>query len=144
MTNYELAVILPGTFNDEQTKDFTQKLSEEIKSAGAEFKKTSEPSNKRLAYAIKKVRNGIYINIYFSANPEIIKQLDKNLKLITELIRFQITKVKPIKDIKRKERKIKTENIIINEKEKHNNTNEENKKVSMDDLNKKLDEILGE
>jgi small subunit ribosomal protein S6 len=143
MTNYELSVILPGTLTEEQVKEAEQKVIQTIKDLGGNVRSTNEASHKRLAYAIKKIRNGIYINVYFDLAAEAVKQLDKNLKLMPEVVRFQISKpqratiVKPRRSIAKKE-------IISEGKIATHATGEDAKKMSMEDLDKKLEEILGE
>jgi small subunit ribosomal protein S6 len=143
MTNYELSVILSGTMAEEAVKEAGQKVIQTIKDLGGEIKSTNEPSHKRLAYAIKKIRNGIYINVYFDLAPAATKQLDKNLKLMPEVVRFQIAK--PPRATIRKVRRPAIKNEVRNEEKNiTHNHGEEAKKMSMEDLDKKLDEILGE
>jgi len=143
MTNYELSVILPGTMTEEQVKEAEQKVIQTVKDLGGEIRSTNEASHKRLAYAIKKIRNGIYINVYFDLAEEAVKQLDKNLKLLAEVVRFQIVKPKRA-TISKPRRTVTKKEVIGEEKVMPHAHSEEAKKMSMEDLDKKLDEILGE
>ncbi|MDD5290125.1 MAG: 30S ribosomal protein S6 [Patescibacteria group bacterium] len=143
MTNYELSVILPGTLSEDLVKEAGVKIGETIKGLGGEIKRADEPSHKRLAYAIKKIRNGIYLNFYLEMNPAMVLDLEKKLKLISEVVRYQVSKPKrapvasPRRSIFKKETATTTE-------EYKTTTHAEAKKMSMEDLDKKLDEILGE
>lgn len=142
MTKYELSVILPGTLSEDLVKEAGVKIGETIKDLGGEIKRVDEASHKRLAYAIKKIRNGIYLNFYLEMNPAAVLDLEKKLKLISEVVRYQVSKPKraPVQTKRRPIVKKETMTIDGGQESAHG----EAKKMSMEDLDKKLDEILGE
>jgi small subunit ribosomal protein S6 len=149
---YELNIIIPGTLLDEQVKEVQEKIVAAIKNLGGEIKETNELSRKRLAFVIKKVRNGIYLDLLLNLEETKTRDLDRALKFIPEVIRFQLAKTAknysfftPKREyFPRRERTAeKTESVVTplsNPKE----AEAAHPKVSMEELDKKLDEILNE
>ncbi|MNC21005.1 30S ribosomal protein S6 [compost metagenome] len=45
---------------------------------------------RRLAYEINKMRDGFYVLVHFSAEPAVVSELDRVLKISDEVIRFLI------------------------------------------------------
>jgi small subunit ribosomal protein S6 len=43
--------------------------------------KVEEVGKKKLAYEIKKNAEGIYVEFYFEAEPELIKELERNYRI---------------------------------------------------------------
>jgi small subunit ribosomal protein S6 len=43
---------------------------------------------RRLAYAIKKHREGVYIQMNFQGTPDLIGEMEKNMRISDEIIRF--------------------------------------------------------
>lgn len=145
---YNLTAIVPGTLTDEQIKEIQEKVVAAIKNLNGEVKETAEAARKRLAFVIKKNRNGVYLDLLIELADGAVMELEKNLKLMPEVLRAQIEKVRtdftlfpkkpehifrPSNKEEQKERLLAVEPSV-----------EADKKISMEDLDKKLDEILGE
>ena len=50
--------------------------------------KVEELGKKRLAYEVKKNKEGYYVVINFEANPELISELERNYRIMDEVIKF--------------------------------------------------------
>ncbi|MNV66532.1 30S ribosomal protein S6 [compost metagenome] len=46
---------------------------------------------KRLAYEIKKFRDGVYVLVNFTAEPAVVAELERIMKISDEVIRYLIT-----------------------------------------------------
>uniref|UniRef100_UPI0028117768 30S ribosomal protein S6 n=1 Tax=Paenibacillus sp. TaxID=58172 RepID=UPI0028117768 len=57
---------------------------------GGEVTKTNVMGKRRLAYEINKNRDGIYVLVNFTATPEVVKELDRVMRITDEVIRFMI------------------------------------------------------
>lgn len=52
------------------------------------LKKLKNLVKKRLAYEVKKNKEGYYVVINFEANPELISELERNYRIMDEVIKF--------------------------------------------------------
>ncbi|EFU43915.1 ribosomal protein S6 [Paenibacillus vortex V453] len=46
---------------------------------------------RRLAYEIKKFRDGVFVLVNFNATPEVVAELERLMKISDEVIRYLIT-----------------------------------------------------
>ena len=69
---------------------------------------TTNPIKKTLAYPIKTKSDAFLISVFFSANPERISSLEKNIKTENNIIRYIILIRKPKKVAKKTRKQIKS------------------------------------
>jgi small subunit ribosomal protein S6 len=149
--HYELLYIVPISYSVDELKPITEKVVKLIKDYNGEITKKEDLGKLKLAYPIKQQNHGYYQMVEFNLAKNNLKKLNEALRLINEVLRFLIIK-----------KKIKTEKEVIKEKElqtklakkkeeaieKIKSAKEETKeepgqdKVSLEDLDKKLDELL--
>ena len=91
MNNYETVFIINPTIEDTGVKALIEKFSNMINNEG-KVEEVNELGKKKLAYEIKKHREGIYVVINFKANPELIKELERNYRITDEVIKFIIVR----------------------------------------------------
>ena len=91
MNKYESVVIINPNVEEAGVKDLIQKFSDIINSDG-KVEEVQELGKKKLAYEIKKNAEGIYILINFEANPELIKELERNYRIIDNVIKFIVVR----------------------------------------------------
>lgn len=148
--HYEMLYIVPIKFLGEEVA-VIEKINSLLKKFGAEITAENILGKKRLYYPIKATHQGIYVATEFDMNPENLKKLGANLKLTTEILRHLIIekKKKTAEEIKKEQElqeKIlkKTEDKLEQQEEISTTPKEEkkDKKISLDDLDVKLDEIL--
>ncbi|MFH1457457.1 MAG: 30S ribosomal protein S6 [Patescibacteria group bacterium] len=147
LQKYTLALLLSGTDTDEQNNDVLTNVKDAIQKFNGKIINTEEPYKRRLAFAIKKIRQGTYVNINFEIEKNEVQKLNRELRLINEILRFQtnkyteIKKTMPVATGKEDDKKRKPFNTKEKEAEKPKQK-KTNKKINIEDLNKKLDEIL--
>ncbi len=102
MQNYELLFVLPGTLSDEETAPTVEKVKGIIeKNNGLEYS-LEAMDKKRLAYPIKHIRYGYFYLAFFKAEPKDAVQMQKELKVMPELLRAILQKHDPKKQTIRK------------------------------------------
>jgi small subunit ribosomal protein S6 len=97
---YEILVILNAALTDEESAALLTQLGETVKGLGAEITKVENWGKRRLAYDINKQREGTYAVIEVSAEPAMIKEFERQLKLNESVLRFLSTQV-PVRKKKR-------------------------------------------
>ncbi len=87
MNKYESVVIINPSVEEEKVKELSQKFTDIINNDG-KVEKVEELGKKKLAYEVKKNKEGYYIAIYFEANPQLIAELERNYRIMDEVIKF--------------------------------------------------------
>lgn len=88
MRNYEsLYIVHPDLVGDELTA-VVDKFEKVLSDKQAEILKIDNWGVKKLAYPIKKVARGNYIQILFSAGPEVVAEYERRLRLDEQILRF--------------------------------------------------------
>ena len=87
MNKYESVVIINPSVEEEKVKELSQKFTEIINNDG-KVEKVEELGKKKLAYEVKKNKEGYYIVINFEANPDLISELERNYRIMDEVIKF--------------------------------------------------------
>ena len=87
MTHYESVVIIDPSVHEEKVKELSQKFTDLINKDG-KVEKVEELGKKRLAYEVKKNKEGYYVVLNFEANPTLIAELERNYRIIDEVIKF--------------------------------------------------------
>ncbi len=139
MKHYELLYIIPGHYTDEEGESIIDKINDLVKKCGGEITLTDNLGNTKFAYPIRGIQSGSYIVIEFNAEPEKIKELDNALKLVPEILRFQIVTKRIKTQAELNQEKARQAKLVQGpEKEKAAPA----PKVSLEELDKKLGEIL--
>ena len=87
MNKYESVVIINPSVSEEKIKELSQRFTDIINSDG-KVEKVEELGKKKLAYEVKKNKEGYYVVINFEANPDLIAELERNYRIIDEVIKF--------------------------------------------------------
>jgi len=85
-------VILKPDLDSEAHKKVTSKIEALIKKQGGTVKSVNPLGKKKLAYEIKKQKEGVYQLFNFQAEPESVKEVSRVLKLDEDIIRFLLVK----------------------------------------------------
>jgi small subunit ribosomal protein S6 len=91
MRKYEVLYIVRPDVEQETLQAVVEKFNAII-SNGGEIIKSEIMGKRRLAYEIKKFRDGIYVVVNFNAPPEVVKELDRVLRITDEVIRHLIVR----------------------------------------------------
>ena len=92
MNKYESVVIINPSVDEDKVKALTDKFSDLINKHG-KVEKVDNLGKKKLAYEVKKNKEGIYAVIYFEAEPTLIAELERNYRITDEVIKFIVVKV---------------------------------------------------
>ncbi len=93
---------------DEEVAALLTTLEANLKSLGAEVTKVENWGKRRLAYEIRKQREGTYAVLEASAEPGMIKEFERQLRLNENVLRFISTRV----PIRKKARPAKTPEVV--------------------------------
>lgn len=92
MNKYESVIIINPTVESEKIKTLVQKFTDLINNAG-NVEKVDEVGKKKLAYEVKKNKEGYYVIINFEAQPELIVELERNYRITDEVLKFIVVRV---------------------------------------------------
>ena len=101
---YEILVIVDPKPTDEEVAALLTQLGEQAKSLGIEVDKVDNWGKRRLAYDIRKQREGTYAVFEVKAEPSMVKELERQLRLNENVLRFLSTRV-PTRSKKARSRK---------------------------------------
>lgn len=91
MNKYESVIIINPSVEEEGMKTLIQKFTDLIDKDG-KVEKVEELGKKRLAYEVKKNKEGYYVVFYFEANPQAIAELERNYRITDEVIKFIVVR----------------------------------------------------
>lgn len=86
--HYETYLIVDGNFEDATVEDIISKYSNFLNKNKAEIVNVERIGRKRLAYPINKKQNGYYICIEYNAPASLISELDRNMRIDENLMRY--------------------------------------------------------
>ena len=92
MNKYESVIIINPSVEEQGVKDEIKKFTDLINTNG-KVEKVDEMGKRKLAYEVKKNKEGYYVVIYFEANPELIAELERNYRIEESIIKFIVVKV---------------------------------------------------
>jgi len=134
MKLYELTYLVSPDISEEELKIFQEKINSSLEEEGGKSESLKLPLRKRLAYPIKK-KSGAYLGtLNFYLSPEKLETFEKKLKKEPKILRYLLL---------RKELPKKIEIPRIRLKAKAPKVKKE-KKVELEKIEEKLEEILGE
>lgn len=87
MNKYESVIIINPSVEEEGIKTLIQKFTDIINNDG-KLEKVDELGKRKLAYEVKKCTEGYYAIFYFEANPSVILELERNYRILDEVIKF--------------------------------------------------------
>lgn len=90
LNKYESMVVITPTLSEENAKKENGLIQDFIKKNGGEILNTDEWGKKRLAYQIKKFKEGYYFINYFTLDADKVSELDHFYTLHEYVIRNNI------------------------------------------------------
>ena len=91
MNKYESIIIINPNCTDEAIKALESKFTGLINENG-KIESVEKIGKKRLAYEIKKTREGYYILFNFEAKPDSIAELERNYRITDEVLKFIVVR----------------------------------------------------
>jgi ribosomal protein S6 len=141
MNHYTLNCLFPSDISEEELNKNKEEISSLLEKSGAKIESAEKPVVKELGYAIKDKKSSFLISVVFSLTSDKIKEIEKSLKERKDLLRFLITKNQKER---RKSKERRTRKPKETKEVKKEETKKEKPKVEFKEIEKKLDEILGE
>ncbi len=146
--NYELSFWLSSRLEEKAIEQKFDNLLKQLEKSGALIIFSQSPQLKQLAYPIKKERNAYFGYIQFELSKEPLAHLEEGLRIDNDIIRFMVLNIKPKgkqedsrsafrKSVFKKEGKEEKPSFAKAIEDK-----KEEKVISLEELDKKLSEIL--
>lgn len=88
---YEILTIIPAKFADTEIDGIAERVAKMLENDGLKIERTENLGKLKLAYAIDHVRYGTYVLFYASAeNTDVLKKVDQDLRLADEVLRHTV------------------------------------------------------
>ncbi|MCD4704663.1 30S ribosomal protein S6 [bacterium] len=161
--HYEITFIVNGDIAETEHSKIVENVRENISQNNGKLDQTQELGRKKLQYPIQKSLRGNFYSIEFDIETSAIKEMEKEIKLKKEIIRYLIIKkphnTKPLETEKSENNNTRENKIKNKVKVPHKSPQQLPKKEDLSiqktkketsekeintDLDKKLDEILND
>jgi small subunit ribosomal protein S6 len=90
---YETIYILRPNTPNEGVAEVNSRIKNVIESMGGKVIKVDNWGKRRLAYEVAKERKGIYLYWQYLAQPGVVEECERNLRMLDNVIRYLTTKV---------------------------------------------------
>ena len=90
--SYETICIIKPALNEDNLAKVIEKYQLLLSEKGAKDIVTQNRGRRHLKYTMKKFKDGIYVQINYEGNGEVIATLEKNMKIDEHLLRFMTVK----------------------------------------------------
>jgi len=142
---YDLLCILPTTNEETYAPEIKENILKLLTSVNATIIREEDLGKRKLAYPIRSTKHGHYLDILFEAENDVATRLHQALTLNTDILRYQIVqeeqtagKSTGLRRRFRSIRKMPLAAVLPGEESLGPG------KVSLEELDKKLEEILAE
>ncbi len=96
MNYYELMIIFSPSLTEEEEKEQTLQVENLLKHEKGTIHLIDHWGKRKLAYTIKKQRQGYYEWFYFEMEPGRVTEIDRKLKMSETIVRFMCLKMEKI------------------------------------------------
>ncbi len=136
--SYECTFICSPELDSAKVEDLVAKVSKIIETAEGKIKNLQQLGKKKLAYNIKKFREGNYVYVEFDANGSVVLSLENFFKVNDDVIRFLTVKVeekkkkvaKKAKAVEKKQEAVAATEEVVEEKKEEETVNAESADIS--------------
>lgn len=88
MTRYETLMVLHPELPEAQVRETIDRARRLIDDAGGQTQAMQEWGMRELAYPIRKLGRGYYVLAEYTATAEIVRELERTLRIADEILRF--------------------------------------------------------
>ncbi len=88
MNKYELAVVVSAKLEDEDRAATIEKVKDLITRFGGTVTEVEEWGKRKLAYEIRKMREGFYYFVRFEADPTCPAEVENRIRIMEDVIRY--------------------------------------------------------
>jgi small subunit ribosomal protein S6 len=90
---YELVYILPPDSTEQQVTDLHEQVDSVVSRMSGKIEKTDNWGRRKLAYEIGPHKEGVYVLEVINGSGELMKELDRRLKVLDQVVRHIIVRV---------------------------------------------------
>ena len=148
MRQYKLTYLIPANLDESDIKKLQERINSYIEKEEGILTKSFKLLKKRLGYPIKEMREAYLAVLDFTLDPQKIEHLKKELDKEKDILRYLISsRPKPLlqkKTIQQREMKLEKETPKETPPGPEKAAPKKEKKVELKEIDKKLEEILGE
>ncbi len=87
---YEVMFILPSEADESVIGGVLDRITRIVSEGGGEVGKVDRWGRKRLTYEIAQQTEGYYVVAEFTADPSVIRELERSMHLADEVLRFKV------------------------------------------------------
>lgn len=92
MRKYEIMYIIRPNMDDEARQALVERFNNVLKENGAEITNVTDWGKRRLAYEIEKYRDGYYMIVNVTAEPQAVQEFDRLARISEDIIRHIVVK----------------------------------------------------
>ena len=96
---YELVYILPPDTTEQQVTELHEQIGQVVSKMHGEIEKNENWGRRRLAYDIGHHKEGVYVLDVINGSGELMKELDRRLKVMDQVIRHMVVRVDEEKSV---------------------------------------------
>ena len=93
MNKYEALYVINANVEDEPRAELIERVSGIVTANGGTVEKVDEWGRRRLAYPINYQNEGYYVLMTFQSEPTLPRELERNLQITEQVIRYLVTRV---------------------------------------------------
>ena len=93
MNKYEALYVINANIEDEPRAELIERVSGIVTANGGTVEKVDEWGRRRLAYPINYQNEGYYVLMTFQSEPTLPRELERNLQITEQVIRYLVTRV---------------------------------------------------
>ena len=100
MKNYELMFVIKPTLTEEEMKAGIDTVLNSLTATSGEIAVNKDMGIRKLAYEIDKQKRGYYFVSYFTTNPDSITEIERQLRINENILRFMTIKYDSKREVK--------------------------------------------
>ena len=93
MAKYEMMFIARTDVPEEEIDKLTAQMDTVVSGAGGKTEKIDKMGRRRLAYRVKKQREGFYILFTFEGNGDTVREFERRLKVTDSVIKYLTVRI---------------------------------------------------
>src|SRR5215210_1797949 len=90
---YELIYILPPEAAEQQTNEMHEQVTQIVTRLNGQIEKTENWGRRKFAYEVGHFKEGVYVLEVINGSGELMKELDRRLKVLDQVVRHMIVRV---------------------------------------------------
>ncbi len=100
MNTYETLFVIKPTLTEEEIRTQITKVKEVLSKEGGQLLGIDEMGMRKLAYPVQKNDRGYYTVLFYKAEGKLISELERNLRINEDIIKFLTVKYTNTKELK--------------------------------------------